>query len=178
VCPRSRHCDKGHGVDICRRGRRFGLIGGVSSDYRFSPPLVVRAMGLFLVLVGALVVVLVVLVVAFSLPVLVLTVGLVLAVLGVLATAAVLHMRAPVVRLSETGYRIRFVRGAGVPQAPWKDVEDAVATTVAGQRCVVLRLRDGRTTTVPVDVLAGDRDDFVRDLQRHLTHGHGYRPLR
>jgi hypothetical protein len=150
----------------------------VTSDYRFSTPLVARAMGFFLVLAGVLLVVLVVLVVVFSLPVLVLSVGLVLGVLAVLAAAAVLRSKAPVVRLSDTGYRVRFVRGAGVPQAPWKDVEDAVATTVAGQRCVVLRLRDGRTTTVPVDVLAGDRDEFVRDLQRHLTEGHGYRPLR
>ena len=68
--------------------------------------------------------------------------------LVVLGGLAVLRRR-DVVRLDETGYRVRYVRGAGVRQAPWKDVEDVTAPTVEGQRCVVLRLRDGRTTTMP-----------------------------
>ncbi len=42
---------------------------------------------------------------------------------------------------------------------------------------MVLRLRDGRTTTIPVDVLSGSADGFVRDLQDHLDRGHGYRPV-
>ena len=108
-----------------------------------------------------------------------LSTGLVVAVvlcLVVLAGLAVLRRR-DVVRLDETGYRVRSVRGAGVRQAPWKDVEDVTAPTVEGQRCVVLRLRDGRTTTIPVDVLAGSADAFVRDLQQHLNRGHGYRRL-
>jgi hypothetical protein len=56
-------------------------------------------------------------------------------------------------------------------------VEDAVATTVAGERCVVLRLRDGRTSTVPVGALAGSAAELVQDLQAHLDRGHGYRRL-
>jgi hypothetical protein len=43
--------------------------------------------------------------------------------------------------------------------------------------CVVLRLRDGGTTTVPVGVLAVDREQFVRELQEHLQRGHGLRRL-
>jgi hypothetical protein len=69
------------------------------------------------------------------------------------------------------------VRGAGVKQARWLDVEDAVTTTVAGAKCVVLRLRDGRSTSIPVDVLAGDREEFVRTLQQYLDGGHGLRRL-
>jgi hypothetical protein len=42
---------------------------------------------------------------------------------------------------------------------------------------VVLHLRDGRTTTIPVAALAADREEFVRDLQAHLQRGHGLRPL-
>jgi hypothetical protein len=42
---------------------------------------------------------------------------------------------------------------------------------------VVLHLRDGRTTTIPVEALAADREEFVRDLQEHLQRGHGLRPL-
>ena len=76
----------------------------------------------------------------------------------------------------------RRATGCGSCAAPacarrrWKDVEDVTAPTVEGQRCVVLRLRDGRTTTIPVDVLAGAADAFVQDLQQHLDRGHGYRP--
>jgi hypothetical protein len=151
----------------------------VSSNYRFAVPFVVRLLGLGLALVGVLVLLLAGVVVVASLPARVLTVGLVVAVvvaLLVLAGVAALRRRV-VVRLDAGGYRVRSVRGAGVREARWKDVEDVTAPTVQGQRCVVLRLRDGRTTTIPVDVLAGPADAFVRDLQQHLDTGHGYRRL-
>lgn len=151
----------------------------MTSSYRFAAPFIVRMTGVGLVAVGVLVLVLAGLVAALSLPEAVLSAGLLVAVvlcLVVLAGLAALRRR-DVVRLDETGYRVRYVRGAGVRQAPWKDVEDVTAPTVEGQRCVVLRLRDGRTTTMPVDVLAGSADAFVRDLQQHLEDGHGYRPL-
>ena len=138
----------------------------MTSSYRFAAPFIVRMTGVGLVA-------------ALSLPEAVLSAGLLVAVvlcLVVLAGLAALRRR-DVVRLDETGYRVRYVRGAGVRQAPWKDVEDVTAPTVEGQRCVVLRLRDGRTTTMPVDVLAGSADAFVRDLQQHLNRGHGYRRL-
>ncbi len=147
------------------------------TDYRFAHPLVVRLMGGVLVLAGLVVLLLALLVAAFDLPSAVLSVGVVVALLAFLATGLLLTKGATVVRLDELGYRVRWVRGAGVRQAPWLDVEDAAATTVAGQRCLVIRLRDGRTTTVPVDVLAGTADGFVRELQQHLNRGHGYRPL-
>lgn len=150
----------------------------MSSRYGFAGPFVVRLMGLVLVVVGLLLVLLAVLVAVLSLPAVVLTAG-VLAAVAALATLGVLATRrADVVRFDDTGYRIRYVRGAGVRQGEWRQVEDVAATTRAGERCVVLRLRDGRTSTVPVDLLAADRDDFVRDLQRHLNSGNGYRPLR
>ena len=151
----------------------------MTSSYRFAAPFIVRMTGVGLVAVGVLVLVLAGLVAALSLPEAVLSAGLLVAVvlcLVVLAGLAALRRR-DVVRLDETGYRVRYVRGAGVRQAPWKDVEDVTAPTVEGQRCVVLRLRDGRTTTMPVDVLAGSADAFVRDLQQHLNRGHGYRRI-
>jgi hypothetical protein len=82
-----------------------------------------------------------------------------------------------VARLTPEGYRVQWVRGVGTPAARWKDVEDAVTTTVADSPVVVLRLRDGRTTTIPVEMLATDRDAFVRDIQEHLQRGHGLRKL-
>lgn len=134
-------------------------------------------MGTALVL-GGLVVLLVGLgTVLFDWSAVALSVAVVLAAVAVLAAAFVLSRRATVVRLDETGYVVHWVRGAGVRSGRWKDVEDVVATTVHGARCVVLRRRDGQTTTIPVSLLDRSDDVFVRDLQQHLNRGHGYRPL-
>ena len=43
---------------------------------------------------------------------------------------------------------------------------------------MVLRHRDGRTTTIPVDLLSAPVESFVEDLRDHLNRGRGYRPLR
>ena len=147
------------------------------SDYRLSGPFAVRMLGIAMAVGGALVLVAAALVVLLSWPAAVLSVALVVAVAGLLVAGLALTRRATVVRLDDTGYTVRFVRGAGVRSGRWKDVEDVVATTLEGTRCVVLRRRDGRTTTIPVDILAAPADDFVRDLQRHLNRGHGYRPV-
>ncbi len=99
----------------------------------------------------------------------------VLVVVAVFGGGHLLTRRSYVVRADDDGYRVRFVRGAGVNAARWEDVEDVVATYVAGARCVRLRLRNGGSTTIPVDVLAVDGDQFVRELQNRLDQGHGYR---
>ena len=140
----------------------------VTSDYRLSPLLAARLLGVSLVLWGLLVFLATAVVVLFSAPVAILTVAVVLCVVGVFTTGWYLTRRTYVVRLTDDGYRVRFVRGAGVTQARWVDVEDAVTAVVADARCIVLRLRDGRSTTVPVDVLAGSADDFVRTVRDHL----------
>jgi hypothetical protein len=151
----------------------------VSSNYRFAGPFIVRLAGLALAGVGVLVLVLTVLAVTLVRHDIArpgVLIGLTVALLMALCAVAAVR-RAVVVRLDDRGYQVRLVRGAGVHRAGWKEVEDVAATRVAGDRCVVLRLRDGRTTTIPVDLLAGSSDDFVRDLQQHLNRGHGYRPL-
>lgn len=149
----------------------------VPSAYRLSRPVAARLTGVLLVAVGVLVVVVTLLVALAGLPTWVLTAGVLGASAVVLVAAVVLTRRVVVVRLDEVGYQVRFVRGVGVARARWTDVEDAVASTIAGERCVVLRLRDGRTSTIPVRMLAGDADAFVHDLQAHLDKGHGYRRL-
>jgi hypothetical protein len=126
---------------------------------------------------GVFVVALTFLVGLLDLPPLVLTIGIVAAVVVLLVGGFWLTRKATVVRLDEAGYRVHLVRGAGVKQARWTDVEDVVATTVGGERCVVLRLRKGSTTTIPVRLLAGSTDAFVKDLQQHLNKGHGYRRI-
>jgi uncharacterized protein YacL len=138
----------------------------------------VRLLGLALVAVGVLVVAAVVVVAALHAPAVVLACVVVATVVAVLALGLLAVRRPVVVRFDERGYQVRWVRGAGVRQAEWTQVEDAATTVLGGERCVVLRLRDGRTTTVPVGLLAGRPDDFVRDLQQHLDSGHGYHRVR
>ena len=147
------------------------------TEYRLNPAVAARLIGAVLVLVALLVLVSTALVAVLDLHTAVLLVPVLLG-LALFVGAAVVHQRRGwVVRLTDEGYRVQWVRGAGVTAARWKDVEDAVTTTVAGAPVVVLRLRDGRTTTVPVQVLAADRESFVRDLQQHLQRGHGMRRL-
>lgn len=134
-------------------------------------------MGIFLAVLGIFVFLLTAAVALFSLPTAVLTTGVVLAVVSVFTVGFLLTRRSFVVRLDDAGYQVRHIRGAGVKQARWKDVEDVVATEVAGERCAVLRLADGRTTTLPVRALAGSPEEFVKDLQAHLNRGHGYRRI-
>jgi len=104
--------------------------------------------------------------------------GLVLvALLGVVVTGVLLGRGWYVVRLDDTGYRVRFVRGVGRSHARWIDVSDLTTAVVSGTPCVVLRLRDGGRSTVPVNLIEGDREEFVDELQRRLDAGRGYRRL-
>jgi hypothetical protein len=150
----------------------------MASTYRFSSAFTARLLGTVLVAVGVLVLVLALLVALLDLPGVVLLAGVLVGLAALLATGVLLRRGADVVSLGEEGYRVRLVRGAGVTAARWTDVEDVAATVVDRVPCVVVRLRDGRTTTIPAGVLAGSPDDFVRDLQQHLNRGHGYRPVR
>jgi len=146
-------------------------------DYRLAPAFVARLLGLGLVTLAL---------VLFGGTAVVALTGLapdlLLALVLLAASATVvlgwwLRNRAWVLRCTEDGYRVRLVRGAGVAEARWLDVEDAVTTYRRDVACLELRLRDGRTTTIPVGVLAVDKEEFVRDLQRRLQRGHGLRPL-
>lgn len=147
-----------------------------SSDYRLSPALGARLMGLMLVVLALLLFAVTALVALLHGPPDLLVVLAVVGVVGVFGTGYALTRR-PVVRLDEEGYRVRLIRGAGVHAARWKEVSDASTADARGLACVVLQLTDGRTTTIPMAALAADRDDFVRDLRDHLARGQGLRPL-
>lgn len=139
-----------------------------TSDYRLAPALAARLFGAALAVVGVLVF-LTTLVVSFldlHTLVLVAVAGACLFAVGALALAVT--RAAYVVRLTPEGYVVRHVRGAGAQRARWSDVEDAVTARVADADCVVLRLKDGRSTTVPVAVLAADRNAFVADVRTRL----------
>ena len=102
----------------------------------------------------------------------------VLALVLVVAVAALLGVRRWVVRFDDHGYRVRVLRVGGARAARWTDVLDLQTATSGGSRSVVLRLRDGRTTTIPVDAVEGDPAALVEALRARLDRGHGYRRVR
>jgi predicted DNA repair protein MutK len=146
-------------------------------DYGLAPAVRARLLGASLALMGLAVGLAAVVVTLTGLPEAVLTGLVVLAVIGIVVLGLLLGRRPYVVRLDDLGYRIRFVRGVGRTGARWTDVLDLSTAVVSGTECVVLRLRDGGSSTVPVNVIEGDREEFVDELQRRLDAGHGYRRL-
>jgi hypothetical protein len=145
----------------------------MSSDYRLSPALGARLLGSALVGLAILVFAITVVVALLDLSALVVVVVAALGLAAVLVGGHLLTRRAYVVRLGEVDYHVRLVRGAGVRTARWSEVQDAVTATPGGVPCVILRLRDGRTTTIPVQVLAAEREEFARDVRAHLERSSG-----
>lgn len=143
----------------------------MATDYRFAPALTARLLGLTLIGSAVLISLATLGVAYWDLHTAALLVPVVLT-LVVLVTL-MSWSNGYVVRLGEEGYRVRRIRGAGVPAARWKDVEDAVTVHRHGSPCVVLRLRDGRTTTIPAETLNVDREVFAREVAEHLQRGHG-----
>ena len=148
----------------------------MSSGYRLAPPLAARLVGSLLVAVAVLVLGLTVVtaVLRWSPSVLV---GIGAGTVVLVAVAAFAVRRIEVVSLDDAGYRVRLVRGAGVTSARWADAADAVTASPGGIDCLVIRLRDGRATTIPVSALAADRDTFAADVRDHLRRAEGLRPL-
>jgi hypothetical protein len=146
-------------------------------DYRLARALRARLLGALLAAVGAVVLVLTAVLAVADVAGEVVVGLAVLGVLGAAVAGVVLGRGWYVVRLDDLGYRIRFVRGVGRSQARWTDVSDLTTAVVSGTPCVVLRLRDGATSTVPVELIEADREEFVDELRRRLDAGHGYRRL-
>ncbi|HEX2892691.1 MAG TPA: hypothetical protein VHO29_01650 [Marmoricola sp.] len=146
-------------------------------DYALAPGLRARLLGASLATLGAVVLVAAIVVAVTGAPGSVLGGLVVLAAVAIVVVGFLLGRRWYVVRLDDTGYRVRFLRGVGRAQARWTDVLDLTTAVVSGTECVVLRLRDGGSSTVPVNVIEGDREEFVDELQRRLDAGHGYRRL-
>ena len=141
--------------------------------YRLAPAVAARVVGVLLCAVAVLILLSTLAIAVIDLHTAFLLVPVALVVVLLAAAGWAWRQRGWVARLTPEGYRIQWVRGVGAASGRWKDVEDAVTTTVADSPVVVLRLRDGRTTTIPVEMLAIDREAFVRDLQRHLQRGQG-----
>lgn len=151
-------------------------------DFALAPALRARLLGTGIVAIGVVVLLGVLVTAITDLSSAVVSGLVVLALVGVLVLGLLVGVRHWVLRLDDLGYRVRVLRSlSGSEQARsarWTDVLDLQASTVAGRRCVVLRLRDGRTTVLAVSALEGDPTALTEALTAHLDRGHGYRRLR
>lgn len=147
-----------------------------ATTYPLAPAFVARFVGLGLVLLAVVMFLGTAVVALTGAPPDLLVGLLILTLVGVAVLAWWLRNRAWVLRCTAEGYAVRLVRGAGVGDARWDSVEDAVTVTRHDVPCVVLRLKDGRTTTIPVGVLAVDKEEFVRELQQRLQTARGLKP--
>ena len=151
-------------------------------DFALAPALRARLLGTGIIAIGLVVLLGVLVTWVAGLSAAYVSGLVVLAVVGVLTLGVLVGVRHWVLRLDELGYRVRVLRSASgstqARSARWADVLDLQATTVAGQPCVVLRLRDGRTTVLPVNAIEGDPTALTDALTAHLDRGHGYRRLR
>lgn len=147
----------------------------MSTRYRLARPLAARVVGA--ALVTAALVVMVATVVAAGAGA---SLGALFAVAAAVVVVAIGVAAAvgswSVLTLDNDGYRVRW-RAAGVRAAAWTEVDDAAATYAGEEPVVLLQLRDGRRTVLPVRLLDVDREELVRALQEHLQRGHGIRRL-
>ena len=150
-----------------------GVMPEASSDYRVAPALAVRLIGLSLAAVGVLVVAATLVVALAGLDTVLLLVVAVVGALGAALLGGWLRTQARVVSLDELGYRVRFVRGSGVAAGRWADVSKVERYEIAGADCMVLFLRDGRTTTIPLEAVAGEDRAFAQDVRARLERSRG-----
>jgi hypothetical protein len=143
--------------------------------HRLAPAVAARLLGAVLCAVAVLILVSTLLIAVLDLHTAFLLVPVLITIASLVACWWLWREKGWVVKFTDEGYRVQWVRGVCAASARWKDVEDAVTTTLVEAPVVVLRLRDGRTTTIPVEMLAMDREAFARDLREHLQRGQGLR---
>lgn len=142
------------------------------TTYRLAPALAVRLVGRSLVTLAVVVAVLTAVGVLTGAGWVVPGGAALLGLALVAAWAWYLSRPAWAVRLSTQGYAVRLLRGVGVTAASWTQVEEVVASSPAGTPCVVVRLRDGRSTRLPMPALAADADAFAHDVRRRVRDRH------
>ena len=104
-------------------------------------------------------------------------IGLVL-LLGLVRAVVHLVRQPTVLRLDETGYRVgRQAGSTGVRAAAWSEVERVRRDHRDGREYVVIKLRDGRATELPVRAVAAPLRDLLAELDDRLNRAHGQRPL-
>jgi hypothetical protein len=136
-------------------------------ELALAPALRLRLLGTGLVAIGAVVAIGVLLMWLVDAAAPFVTGLIVLGGVGVLALGLLLGLRHWVVRLDHHGYRVRVLRPEA-RAARWSDVLDLQAINHGRTRCVALRLRDGRTTVLPVDAIEGGPVRLTELLTGHL----------
>lgn len=145
---------------------------GPDTAYRLAPALGLRLVGRSLVTLGMLVAVATVVGVVSGTGWLVAGVVAAAGLVAVGAWAWYLLRRAVALRLSSEGYVVRLLGGVGATSAPWSQVTEVAAVRPGGTPCLVLLLRDGRATRLPMATIAGDPDGVARDVQRRVRDAH------
>ena len=96
----------------------------------------------------------------------------------VLIVALVLLGRPPlVIEMASDGYRLHHLRGGGVATAQWRDVESAQTQSSSNGPLIVIQLKDGRRSLLPLTLLGARAVEAEREIHDRLSTGHGYRPL-
>jgi hypothetical protein len=96
-----------------------------------------------------------------------------------MARAIVQIIRQPtVLRLDASGYRVSRQSGAnGTRRAAWTDVQRVRQEQRDGREYVVVQLRTGASTQIPVRAVATSREEWIADLDDRLNRAHGQRRL-
>ncbi|MGN6161825.1 MAG: hypothetical protein ACTHOG_09010 [Marmoricola sp.] len=141
--------------------------------YALTPALRARLMASALVVIALVLLAATLLVAALHLNTAVMLVLVILVPVTIAILASLLSRRFYVLRIDDLGYQSRFVGAVGAKQARWVDVLDLGVVTIEDARCAQFRLRDGRTTTIPVDLLQTDPEELIREFQRRLTAASG-----
>ncbi|MDX6318078.1 MAG: hypothetical protein QOD35_1478 [Nocardioidaceae bacterium] len=143
------------------------------TSYRLDPAVLLRVAGSLLVVLGLACVVVVVTVGSSPLLLVLAALTVLLVVVGAVAT-----LRPPrILTLSDRGFRVSLVRGAGTTSASWDDVESVDSGVVRGTPAIVLALTGGRSTVVPLSLLGRRNVDAQRDIHNRLNDAYGYRHL-
>jgi len=96
----------------------------------------------------------------------------------ILAGVLVLLARPPlVIEMAPDRYRLHLLRGGGVNSAQWREVESAQTQSTSNGALIVLQLKSGERSFVPLTLLGARAVEAEREIHRRLTTGHGYQPL-
>jgi hypothetical protein len=144
-----------------------------TTTYRVDAAVVIRVVGPLFVLVG-LAWVLVVLTAGRSAALLVVA----LVTIALAAAAALASIRPPrVLILTDAGFRVSLVRGAGTKAGSWDEVESADSGMAGRSSSIVLTLTSGRSTVIPIYLLGRRNVEAQRDIHDRLNTAYGYRHL-
>ena len=148
-------------------------------DFALAPALRLRLLGSGLVAIGLVVALGVLVTWATDLPTAFVSGLIVLGAIGAVALGLLVGVRHWVLRLDDTGYRVRVLRTAGGPVGPVDrrarpPDRDRVRHQLSGAAPAARRAYG----VLPVDAIEGDPVALTEALTTHLDRGHGYRRLR